>query len=609
MKLNIKQVILLGFIIILIVLNLVIQSSLLKVIFAFLVIITIGYIVFFRNGQFSLRQSKIAYSDNYYDDNVKETEINTSVAHERIMTEDDLLFEKQTAKITPFVPSNLKDDYYIIANQPIPTSTNEDTRFNFILEKILEVIKIILPAYSVIFFWYNKRKGQVIVHTYASDSHEIQNIRYDLSDDVVSKVVMTNSPEFLSNINSNVEASLIRYYKNPIGIKSVVAVPIYYNEQLIGVLVADSKSDDSFGAETVYLLGRFVRLITLNLSVFDEKYNVSQINQKFDSIINLIAFNYKGINETILIQKLIVSFGNLLEWDVFAIVLYNSNYRQYLIQKVTNHSSLIYSGEGTQIDLEGTLVGKSIQTGNSIKIDDSSSSGYFVYKVNQTSSIQGSIIITPIISPNMVYGAFVFENLKKDFYTNEDVRLIEKIASFFSSQLDALYNLKLLNEYLSIDLDTMLLNKTNFEKRVQEELTKFKFTQMNVGFAYIVVDKANKLLQQFSDKISAKIAKHVTFYLNKYAEDLMLFGRVDKFKFGVLFLNKEDTDAYLWCEKIRQAINKDLLSYENQQVNLSVSIGYTGGKKHTNVETLFNDAEIALNKALSEGGNKVKSIK
>jgi len=613
MNLNIKRLIVLTALVTLILLTLFTQSSILKIIFALLLIIFVSFIVFFKSDQLSTHRKFLIKDNsdiNTEEKDNEELEIETTPINDRILTSEDLIQEKKIAKISQLKPSHLREHYLEIANEPVPTSTSEDARFNFILEKILEVIKSILPAHSVIFFWYNKLKGQVIFHTYASDELEIQKIRYNLGDDIVSKVIVNGSPEYINNINSNVEASLIRYYKNPINIKSVVAVPVFFNEQLIGVLVADSKSEDSFGTETAFLLGKFVRLITLNLSIFDDKFSISTLNQKFEALINLIVINSKELNETTIIQKLVVSFDSLLEWDVLAIVLYSPDLKQYVVQKTLNRSSLVYIGEGNIVELKNTLVGKAIETGNSIKIDDAKSYDYFVYRNNQNSNIQGSIIIVPIISPNMVYGAFVFENLKINFYTNEDVRLVEKIANFFSTKLDALYNQKLLDEYLSIDLETLLLNKNTFIKRVNEELIKFRnFPNVNFGFAFIQVDKADKLVNKYSNKISSKILKHVTFCLKNNADDLTLMGRIDRFKFGVLFLNKESTESFLLCEKIRSLINKEVLSFDNQQVNVSVSIGHASGRGNTPIEKLFNDAELALEKAISEGGNKVKSVK
>ncbi len=218
-------------------------------------------------------------------------------------------------------------------------------------------------------------------------------------------------------------------------------------------------------------------------------------------------------------------------------------------------------------------------------------------------------MIVPIASNGRIHGAFVFESLKKKIYTDDDVRLIEKVASYFASQLDFLINKLLLENYLSIDLETMLFNRTTFEKRVQEELTKFKTTDMHIGLALILVDKIDKLVKKYSQKVIPKIAKHIALQLSKEAEDLMLIGRLDNLKFGVLFLNRDSAADNVWCQKILQKISGEAIYYEDYEIGITVSIGYAGGVKLVKAETLFNLADTALNKAILDGGNKIRTTK
>lgn len=579
------------------------------VLFTFIIIQFIAKIV--KHKELNSKLSESRDQENFINEKEKEEEIkpNGDVArNDKILTADDIKQEFKNAVIKDYKPIDLREQYIAIASEPIPFGSGHDTQFNFVLDKILDIIRTILASHSVIYFWYNRSKNQVIFHNYVSNEKRIQNIRYELGNDLVSRVIIRNQPEYITNINSNVEIDLIKYYTEPVGIKSIVAVPVYFNEDLVGVLVADSKIEDAFGVETIFILGKFVRTITHILGIYDQKFNLDLALQQLEAILNLISFNPKSSSETELFEKFTLLADKLMEWDILSIVLYEPDTKHFVLKKVINKTGLNYAGEGLVIDLDKTLVGSAIQKVNSIKIDDAGEDKYFLFKYGQITNYQGTLIVVPFFSLPYISGAIVIESLKKYRYSENDVRMLEKIAQFLASQLDAILNIKLLNKYLYFDLDTLLLRKENFERRVQEELNKFRLTNLKIGFAYIQVDHFERIIKENSIRIIPKIAKYITSYLNAESDDLMLLGRVGDARFGVLFLNKEDADAFLWCEKIRQSIAKNLFSFEGKTLRITVSIGYTSGQNHQSTKTLFKDAEFALNNAIKEGGNKVKRL-
>lgn len=608
-KINLKRILILSILLFFLGGAFLIEALILKIIFIGLAIIIISFIIFFRNENEKVQLAQDKESNDKDEDLGLETN-QSPEPEDKILTDYDIQEKTINNRITKFNPKDLNEQYKKIIFEPVPSSISVEGQFNFILEKILDVIKHVFLVHSAIFFWYRKDKGQIIFHNIASDEKNLQRIKYQLGSDIISKVIISGNPNYTCHINSNVESDLIKYYNTAIGIKSIAAVPVYLNEKLIGVLAIDSKSEDAFGPETIYTLGKFVRMITLILSIYDEKFSIELVNQKLDAILELIGNSNKDISEKKLIQNFIVVLDKFIDWDVLGIVLYDTSAKNYILKKLVNRTSTEYIGENLAVDISpDTLIGTSIRNGNSIRLDDSGASKYFIFRKNVTSDIKGSLMIVPINSNGRMHGAFVFESLKKKIYTDDDVRLVEKVASYFASQLDYLLNKLLLENYLSIDLETMLFNRPTFEKRVQEELTKFKSTDMHIGLALISVDKVDKLVKKYSQKVIPKIAKHISLQLSKEAEDLMLIGRLENLKFGVLFLNRDSASDNVWCQKILQKISGESIYYDEQEISITVSIGYAGGIKLTRADTLFNLADTALNKAILDGGNKIRTTK
>ena len=76
-----------------------------------------------------------------------------------------------------------------------------DGQFTFVLEKILAVIKEAYAAHTAIFFWYNKKKEKLSIEKYLSNSTDVAKRKFDIEDDILSKIVQKGEPELLSDIS------------------------------------------------------------------------------------------------------------------------------------------------------------------------------------------------------------------------------------------------------------------------------------------------------------------------------------------------------------------------------------------------------------------------
>ena len=97
----------------------------------------------------------------------------------------------------------------------------------------------------------------------------------------------------------------------------------------------------------------------------------------------------------------------------------------FVTKKVVNNTSLKYIGESLEIDLRGTVVGKSLRTGLPVKIDDTAEGNYTRFSKSEDLSFDGSFLAIPIIYNKQIYGVICFENLKKNAYTNQDVQFLK----------------------------------------------------------------------------------------------------------------------------------------------------------------------------------------
>jgi len=584
-----------------------------------LIIIYVGFIIFLRD---SLKFGKDYIPDypeedlgddlysspetkhtEYFDDSFKIVSKNKDI---EIITDETYTPDRSSRATVK--PHDLKERFEEIANEKIPTEMGHDAQFTFVLEKILTVIKEAYSANTAIFFWYNKQKEKLSIEKFVSNSNDIARRKFDIEDDILSKMVQKGEPELLSDISPAAEADVIRYYESCQGIRSFVGVPLFYDKHLIAIIAMDSKDNDAFGIETIYAMGRFVRVITMIISIFEEKHSDNVSQQRLKGILNMVSPEYKFESEQDLATALQNSISLLIPWDAFAFVYYNPLDQKFKTQTILNNTSLKYIGGGLDVELSGTLVGKAIKTGIPIKIDDTSLAQYVRFSKVEDVSFDGSFIAIPLVHHNQNYGVLCFESLKKNTYTNADIQFLKNAANLLSFVIHAHSTQSLLKSFLSIDVETKALNAHTFKERMLSDLIKALQLKIPGALALVRIDDFLEQESLFDDNPLPKVLKAVSETISGEITPLNLFGRLDDKVFGVFFFNSTTKDVFVWAEKLRVKIARKPIEIVSKQTTYTVSIGVASSNKKTDVEEIIYNADLALKKALEKGGNTVKNI-
>ena len=515
----------------------------------------------------------------------------------------DYKYPKTTLK-----PPDLKERFEEIAYEALPPELGAGGQFTFVLERMLSVIKESFHAYTAVFFWYNKGKEKLSIETYSSDSTEISQRKFDIEDDILSKIVLKGEPEFLNDISPAAEADVIRYYDSPQGIRSFVGVPLFYDKSLIAIIAIDSRSDDEFGIETIYSLGRFVRVITMIISVFEEKHADTVAQERLKGLLNLIDVDKNFESDEELIKSVETCTENLISWDAFAFVHYNPIEQKFKTLKIVNHTSLKYAGEFLEVDLNGTLVGKSILSGMPVKIDDTSSSGTPRFSKSEDVSFDGSFLALPLIFNGQNYGVLCFESLKKNAYSNSDVQFLKSAAGMLAFVNFSYSTQKLLKSLIAVDVETKVLNAVTFTERLKSDLTKAEQLKLPGALAMIRIDDFLEQESLFDSNPFPKVLHAISELINSETTPLNIIGRMDERVFAVYFFNATTKDVFLWAEKLRVKIARKPIPVVSKQTTYTVSIGVASASGKTDPEEIIYNADLALRKALEKGGNTVKNI-
>lgn len=594
------------------------DDLIIRIITILLIVIYFAFVIFLRD---SLKFNRGGFIPDVADDDVGSDDFNYLPRSDpdesfqivsknkkvEVITESNYTPEFRASKTT-LKPPDLKERFDEIANESIPDDLGQDGQFAFVLEKILTVIKEAYAANTAIFFWYNKSKEKLAIERFISNSNEITIKKLDVEDDILSKIVEKGEPELLSDIPTTAEADVIRYYNAPQGIRSFVGVPLFYDKSLIAIIAVDAKVEDAFGIETIYALGRFVRVITMIISIFEEKHSDTISQQRLNGLLNFIDPNDKIDTEEDLVKGLQQSLEYLLSWDACSFVYFKPVEKKFQTIKVFNKTSLKYIGEGLDIEIAGTLVGKSIATGMPVKIDDTSSGGYKRYTKSEDISFDGSFLAIPIIYNLQNYGVLCFESLKKNIYTNSDIHFLKNSMNIIGYLVYSYSTQQLLKSLLAIDVETRILNAETFKERMTSDLYKSELAKVPGALAVIRIDDFLEQESLFEGNPFPKVLSVVTEMIAQEMTPLNLFGRIGERVFGVYFFNVSPKDVFLWAEKLRVKIARKPIAVVSKQTTYTISVGVAAASGKSDVEEIIYNADLALQKATQMGGNRVRNV-
>jgi diguanylate cyclase (GGDEF)-like protein len=591
------------------------NDLIIRLIIIALLVIYVAFIIFLRDsvrfsGGYSISEAEDTIPESVSSQHSEAEESFRIVSKNKnidVITEENYKPEYGVSKTT-LKPPDLKERFEEIAKETLPPGIGHDEQFGFVIERMLNVMAELYNAHSVIYFWHNKKKEKLIIEKFISSSRQLTKRKFDIEDDVLSKIVEKGEPELLTDISRAAEADVIRYYDTPQGIKSFAGAPVFYNEELIAIIAIDSKVEDAFGIETIYSLGRFIRLITMLIGIFEEKYSDTVSQKRLEGLLKILGPDSEFENEKELINALPETLKAMIKWDAFVFIYFDPLEKIFKIEKVENTTALKYVGVDLQIDLNGTLVGKSIVTGIPIKIDDTSSGNYKRYSRAEDVSFDGSFIAIPLIYNKQNYGVICLESLKKNAYSNQDVQFLKKSLNVLAYIIYSHSSQKLLRNLTSVDFETRALNATAFKERLNVDLVKAKQLDVPGTLALLKIDDFIEQNSLFEDNPLSKVVSVVSEIISEEMTPLNLFGRLDDRLFGIYFFNASTKNVFLWAEKLRVKIARKPISVISKQTTFTVSIGVASTTNKDNVDEVIHNANLALNKAIEKGGNSVLNI-
>jgi diguanylate cyclase (GGDEF)-like protein len=201
-----------------------------------------------------------------------------------------------------------------------------------------------------------------------------------------------------------------------------------------------------------------------------------------------------------------------------------------------------------------------------------------------------------------------FESLKKNIYTNSDVHFLRNAMNIIAYVVYSYSTQVLLKSLLAIDVETRALNAEIFKERMSADLYKAEQAKVPGALALIRIDDFLEQESLFEGNPFPKVLNSVTETIENEMTPLNLFGRIEEKIFGVYFFNATPKDVFLWAEKLRVKIARKPIAVVSKQTTYTISVGVAAASNKSDVEEIIYNADLALQKAVQMGGNRVRNV-
>lgn len=504
-------------------------------------------------------------------------------------------------------------DFFDLDSDIFRSETDPRSEFNFLLTKLLMGMKEVLFAHTVAFSWVNREKQQLVLETKATSSENFTtDKRMPIEHDVASQVARSGKPQVMGRISELAEKEVLRHYQSDEGVKSLVVVPVYYltgrEEHRLpeGVIVADSKAEDAFGAETLAMLGHFTKMISALIKSYTTKYDLLLDSELLTSIRRVQDRVKSERSEQAALSALADETMKLLSWDVLTITMYAEAHQAWVIQKVVNRSFIPYPAVNQIVAFENSIVGRVIQTNTLVHVGDFEADPDVRFSADENIAMNGSFLCVPISSLNRCYGAVTIESDKKFHWTPNETEVLYRLVENAAELLEVLYMNDVMKDHVTVDETSGALNKKHFMKKLEEEILRAEDFGSELALVSLAIDNmqehANRYGKDGFESILAQVAKLVRINTQPYD----VIGRYETNGLHILLVNTTANNAYVWAEKVRKHIASNVIELGRVSCSVTVSEGVSGLTHGMKRDDLIASCARVLTKAIESGGNLVR---
>ncbi len=167
-----------------------------------------------------------------------------------------------------------------------------------------------------------------------------------------------------------------------------------------------------------------------------------------------------------------------------------------------------------------------------------------------------------------------------------------------------------LSELAFVDSLTGAYTRRYFDKHAKLELERAKRYAHPIALIVMDLDNFKSVNDKYGHLAGDKVLINIAILCNDLIKENDIFCRYGGEEFMLLLPETDAAGANVLAEKIRALIEAKEITFNNQKINITISLGYTGVSQVVDeeLELLFKHADAALYIAKEKGRNRVQFL-
>ncbi|MDO8525373.1 MAG: sensor domain-containing diguanylate cyclase [Candidatus Omnitrophota bacterium] len=219
-----------------------------------------------------------------------------------------------------------------------------------------------------------------------------------------------------------------------------------------------------------------------------------------------------------------------------------------------------------------------------------------------------SLVAVPLVSGDKVTGILRMDNIREFMYTQDDLRLLDIIASLSAVAIENAILYARTQELARKDSLTGLAVRRYFLERLQAEGKRAAIKKTSLSLLMVDIDHFKEYNDRFGHAAGDIVLKHIARTMSSMIKEGDIIARYGGEEIVVMLCGRNKKDAASEAEYIRKAVRNNPITLRRHMSSITVSIGvssYPGDASPA--EGLIRIADERLYKAKAEGRDRVCS--
>ncbi|MBN2456785.1 MAG: sensor domain-containing diguanylate cyclase [Sedimentisphaerales bacterium] len=215
-----------------------------------------------------------------------------------------------------------------------------------------------------------------------------------------------------------------------------------------------------------------------------------------------------------------------------------------------------------------------------------------------------SCAIVPLICQYRVVGVLnLTDKMHLVTFTADDIALIELFSQLIGASLGNIKLFEKVQKQATMDGLTGLANHKTFYEILERELWRSRRYGGQISVIMIDIDNLKKNNDTYGHRAGDKVIREISRKIKQCIRQIDTAARYGGDEFAVILPNTSLNDAVVVAERMVDTVAKSPITWNREQISLSISVGLGQYDADTNPENITSRSDQALYTAKQAGKN------